>query len=204
MPQTLPQTAWLVICCAPLLLLSACSGRQDISGEISLDLGGAQPARLALVDIQLVPEKPFVAHIRRQLPQAQDAAKALEQEIARTEAEGQKPAAMHGPISEAVKLRLAKLRRERQALDSGASPLYYTTEIDGAAQTLSSANDGSFTLSLERGKRYALVAVRGTFTWALWLQADLNAQHISLSEKNMVGSNCAACIFSTDRTPKTL
>jgi hypothetical protein len=192
------------MCCGPLLFMSACSGRQEISGEISLDLGGAQPARLALVDIQLVPEKQFVAHIRRQLPQAQDAAKAMEQEIARTEAEGQKPAAMHGPISEAVKLRLAKLRRERQALDSGASPLYYTGEIDGAAQSLSSSNDGSFALVLERGKRYALVAVRGTFTWALWVQADRASQHISLSEKNMVGTNCAQCIFSTDLPPKTL
>lgn len=59
-----------------------CSSKQDIEGETFIDLGGRGASKLALVDIQIVPEDKFIAHIKNKLPKAAEEAAKLKASIA--------------------------------------------------------------------------------------------------------------------------
>ena len=60
--------------------LSGCSTKQDIEGEAFVDAGGSAK-KLALVSIQVVPEDKFLAHIKKQLPKADEEANKLKASV---------------------------------------------------------------------------------------------------------------------------
>lgn len=74
---------FIVIC--SLALLSACSSKQDIEGEVFIENGGVG-TKLTLVEIQVVPEAQFLAYIKQQLPKIEQETKKIEGDIALLEA----------------------------------------------------------------------------------------------------------------------
>ena len=218
------------------LLGSGCSSKQDIDGEAFLDLGGGA-SKLALVEIQIVPEDQFIAHIKKQYPKAREEAvklKASIEEFEKADAEFQAQEAQSAAlratagmyssmgigsvpsstISESISLsnRIAASmnktgkRLTKQAFDlaSGASNVYLAGKFDGALLATTTNADGKFKLSLDSGKKVALVAIKDDLTWALWITPDKSKPTITLSNKNLTGTRCSECVFTDKVTPKSL
>lgn len=65
-------------------LLTACSNQVGIDGEIYVESNG-KATKLALVDIQVIPEDVFKTHIKQQLPKADAEEKRLQESVNRLE-----------------------------------------------------------------------------------------------------------------------
>lgn len=201
-----------------VLLGAGCSSKQEIEGEAFIDLRGSA-SKLALVDIQIVPESQFISHIKSQLPKAEAEVQKLSKKKSEEEAElsqlqARADSLIKGPsaillmatsVVASINRNIQSLTSEIDAQSSGASLIYYTGKIDGAIFATSTNSDGKFKLSLETGKKVALVAVKDNrLAWALWLTPSKSKPTITLSNKNLSGSNCDECIFNAKVTPKSL
>ena len=210
-----------------------CSTKTEIEGEAFLDQGsGAQ--KLALVSIQVVPEEQFIAHIKSQLPKAKEEATRLQDSVARATASNAEMDAIRAQgaalraqaaamgvggssiaASQAQENRSQDLDAQRAALaaqdsssllglTTGANPLYFTGKFDGAILSTETNADGKFKLNLEAGKKVVLVAVKDGLTWALWVTPDKSKATLTLSNKNLSGTECDDCVFSKTVTPQSI
>jgi hypothetical protein len=211
------------------LFLSGCSFKQDIEGEAFVDSGGTAK-KLALVNIQVVPEDKFIAHIKKQLPKADEEAKRLQASILdfrQYEAKAQSlmlESAMirMGGVSasalidnnNAINSASAVLSEGRarasddeaalNGLLTGSNPIYFSEKIDGAIVSTESNSEGKFKLSLESGKKVVLVAVKDKLAWAMWVTPEKSKPTITLTNKNLSGSECTNCVFNGKETPKSI
>ena len=75
--------------------------------------------------------------------------------------------------------------------------------IQGATIAATSDADGKFKLSLEGGKRVAVIAKKDKLAWLIWVNPKKGDQ-IFLTEKNLNGTQCEACVFNEAQLSSTL
>ncbi len=75
--------------------------------------------------------------------------------------------------------------------------------IQGSSISATSDADGKFKLSLEAGKRVAIIAKKDKLAWLVWVNPKKGDQ-IFLTNKNLNGTQCETCVFNKDQLDSTL
>lgn len=75
--------------------------------------------------------------------------------------------------------------------------------IQGATIAATSDADGKFKLSLEGGKRVAVIGKKDKLAWLVWITPKKGDQ-IFLTDKNLNGTQCEACVFNKTQLGLTL
>lgn len=75
--------------------------------------------------------------------------------------------------------------------------------IQGASVAATSDADGKFKLSLEVGKRVAIIGKKDKYAWLIWATPKKGDQ-IFLTDKNLNGTQCDTCVFSKAELNSTL
>jgi hypothetical protein len=75
--------------------------------------------------------------------------------------------------------------------------------IQGATIAATSDADGKFKLSLEGGKRVAVIGKKDKLGWLVWINPKKGDQ-IFLTDKNLNGTQCEACVFNKTQLSSTL
>lgn len=89
-------------------------------------------------------------------------------------------------------------------LTSGENSKFYIPVITkGISVATTSDADGKFKLTLENEKRVAIVAKKGDYNWLIWVTPKKDSQ-IFLTDKNINGTQCNECIFSSSQFNSTL
>lgn len=210
--------------------LVGCSNQLGIDGEVFVENGG-NASKLALVDIQIIPEEAFKAHIKQQLSKAdieenrlQEYINEQEENLARirqtagdvmanTMAVGSYGALatssmLMNQASAAVsntEKSLEESRAEIKGLKSGAnSRFYYPTDLKDEIQKVTSNAEGKFTISIPKGTRSVLAAVKDDKYWIILLDPSKTKKTIALTNKNLNGTSCEECFFTQSTTPGSL
>lgn len=99
----------------------------------------------------------------------------------------------------------AKKSDDLRGISTGANKVYFAGKIDGAVLSTSTDADGKFKLSVPAGEKVVIVAVKDDLAWALWRIPDKSQPTLTLSNKNLSGTNqCSDCVFDGIVTPKSL
>ena len=83
------------------------------------------------------------------------------------------------------------------------SQFFLPAAIHGASLAATSDVDGNFKLSLEADKRVAIIGKKKNLTWLIWIQPKKGDQ-IFLTDKNLNGTQCEACVFNKAQLSSTL
>jgi len=75
--------------------------------------------------------------------------------------------------------------------------------IQGASVAAMSDADGEFKLSLEAGKRVAIIGKKDKLVWLIWMTPKKGDQ-IFLTNKNLNGTQCDACVFNKSELESTM
>lgn len=80
---------------------------------------------------------------------------------------------------------------------------FFPKAIQGATIAATSDADGKFKLSLEGGKRVAIIGKKDKLAWLVWVSPKKGDQ-IFLTDKNLNGTQCDACVFNETQLSSTL
>jgi len=75
--------------------------------------------------------------------------------------------------------------------------------IQGASVVATSDADGNFKISLDAGKRVAIIARKDKLAWLVWVNPKKGDQ-IFLTNKNLNGTQCENCVFNKAQLDSTL
>lgn len=75
--------------------------------------------------------------------------------------------------------------------------------IQGAPVAATSDADGKFKLSLDTGKRVAIIAKKDKLAWLIWVTPKKGDQ-IFLTNKNLNGTQCESCVFNKTQLDSAL
>ena len=75
--------------------------------------------------------------------------------------------------------------------------------IQGATIAATSDADGKFKVSLEAGKRVAIISKKDKLAWLVWINPKKGDQ-IFLTDKNLNGTQCNECVFNKAELNSTL
>ncbi|MGQ3052805.1 MAG: hypothetical protein ACT6S0_13555 [Roseateles sp.] len=108
-------------------------------------------------------------------------------------------------VQAATKSLKAANERAREAKDAvvglatGRNAAFYVPQAtQGNSIVTTSDADGKFKLSLVSGKRVAIVARKDDLSWFVYVTPNKGEQ-ILLTEKNLNGTGCDACVFTRDQ-----
>jgi hypothetical protein len=197
-----------------------CSPTINISGEAFID-SGSGAKKLALVDVVIVSEDKFLAHIKSEIPKAEERALDLAKSISESKALVDQSAmlqmqsmmsgmAYSSVLSENKKAvdvtieRMNKQSREVLGLMSGASPSYFNFNPDNVVASTKTDSNGRYQIKIDAGKKYVLIATKDELAWAVWIGPDKITKEISFTNQNLSGYGCDGCVFSKEITPKKL
>lgn len=210
----------MMVCVA---LLMACSNQIGVDGEVFVESEG-KATKLALVEIQVIPEDIFKVHIKQQLPKVEAEAKRLQESINRFEdsiadirnATGGVMAHKMGATSNSLLGQavgavsrteefIAKMKNEIEGLRTGAnSKFYYPSNLQGEIQKVTSDADGKFKLNVPKSKQSVLAATKDDKYWIILLDPSNIKERIVLTNKNLNGTFCGECLFTRTTTPESL
>jgi len=216
---------------ASMALLSGCSSSVSVEGDVFVEKDG-KATKLALVDIQVIPEDAFKAHIKQQLTKtgaeiariqgvmdSQEASLAnLRQAAADLQGRAVDVAAMGGTTYGSSSLlgqasgilasgedKIAKMKAEIEGLKTGANgKFFYPAGLQGEIQKVTSDADGKYKLTVAKGKRSILAATKDDKYWLIWLDPSKTNGPVLLTNKNLNGTACGECVFTATATPATL
>ena len=211
---------------ASVALIAGCSSSVSIEGDVFFEKDG-KATKLALADIQIIPEDAFKAHIKQQLTKAdaeiarmQDSIRSQEASLAniRQAAAGLYGQSMGGADYRSASLlgsasnvlasgdnKITNMKSELEGLKTGANgKFFYPTELQGEIQKVTSDADGKFKLTVAKGKRRILAATKDDKYWLIWLDPSAINGPILLTNKNLNGTSCSECVFTVAVTPATL
>ena len=104
----------------------------------------------------------------------------------------------------ALEKEVAGLKGQQAGLTSGLNgSYYYDKPIADVPNTVTSSSDGKFQATIEGRGRYVIAASKKDKKWIIWLPEDKSINTISLSNKNLIETSCANCVFNEKVTPKT-
>lgn len=87
--------------------------------------------------------------------------------------------------------------------DGSNSEFFISKAIQGASIAATSDADGKFKLSLEGGKRVAIIGKKEKLAWLIWMNPKKGDQ-IFLTDENINGTQCEACVFNKTQLSSTL
>lgn len=99
---------------------------------------------------------------------------------------------------------VAESKASLTGLANGSNADFFLPKaIQGATIAATSDADGKFKLSLEAGKRVAVIGKKDKLAWLIWITPKKGDQ-IFLTDKNLNGTLCEACVFNKTQLSSTL
>ena len=198
-------------------LVGACSSPIEVDGQVFVD-SSVGATKIAQADIYVVPEQTLLQNLKALTPKMkaeyerlhalhESNSKYFEKTILLAQALQQLELNRSGTVAFSIlntataslkgqTALFAKSKHDLDGLGTGAnSGFFYADCIQGQTAKTTSDADGRFKLNVDAGERVALVARKDDFYWFLWL-APKKGEPVYLTNKNLNGSDCDACVFS--------